>query len=153
SNSLLDGMVFGPRVVEAIDGGKDGAEPTGAMRCVLEAAGGIAGRELDVPVVATAAPLDGTAEEVRDQLQRSMTANAGVLRDEASLRVALADAHRALASAGSTVADAEVRNLAVLGAALATAARARTETRGSHTRTDHPRSDDALVLRFVVEGV
>ena len=32
SNSLLDGMVFGPRVVEAIDRGVDGPSPTGAMR-------------------------------------------------------------------------------------------------------------------------
>ncbi len=42
SNSLLDGMVFGPRVVEAVDAGLDGPRPTGAMRCVL-GAGGIGG--------------------------------------------------------------------------------------------------------------
>ena len=35
SNSLLEGMVFGPRVVEAIERGQDGPEGTGAMRCVL----------------------------------------------------------------------------------------------------------------------
>ena len=35
SNSLLDGMVFAPRVVEAIERGKDRAEPTGALRAVL----------------------------------------------------------------------------------------------------------------------
>ncbi|MDQ3147196.1 MAG: FAD-binding protein, partial [Actinomycetota bacterium] len=35
SNSLLEGMVFGPRVVEAIAAGADGPEPTGAMRAVL----------------------------------------------------------------------------------------------------------------------
>jgi len=35
SNSLLDGMVFGPRVVEAVDAGLDGPRPTGAMRGVL----------------------------------------------------------------------------------------------------------------------
>src|SRR5437868_38198 len=32
SNSLLEGMVFAPRVVEAIARGKEGADPTGAMR-------------------------------------------------------------------------------------------------------------------------
>ena len=31
SNSLLEGMVFGPRVIEAIGRGVDGASPTGAM--------------------------------------------------------------------------------------------------------------------------
>ena len=40
SNSLLEGMVFGPRVIEAIERGVDGPEPTGAMRCVLGAAAG-----------------------------------------------------------------------------------------------------------------
>ena len=35
SNSLLEGMVFGPRAVEAIAAGVDGAEATGAMRAVL----------------------------------------------------------------------------------------------------------------------
>ncbi len=43
SNSLLDGMVFGPRVVEAIDRGVDGPTATGAMRCVL-GGGDIPGR-------------------------------------------------------------------------------------------------------------
>ncbi|MCU1447853.1 MAG: L-aspartate oxidase, partial [Acidimicrobiales bacterium] len=35
SNSLLEGMVFAPRVVEAIEAGRDGPQPTGAMRAVL----------------------------------------------------------------------------------------------------------------------
>ena len=37
SNSLLEGMVFGPRAVEAIDDGVSGPEATGAMRAVLGA--------------------------------------------------------------------------------------------------------------------
>ncbi|MCC5954349.1 MAG: FAD-binding protein [Acidimicrobiia bacterium] len=35
SNSLLEGMVFAHRVIEAIDSGADGCEPTGAMRTVV----------------------------------------------------------------------------------------------------------------------
>ena len=35
SNSLLEGMVFAARVVEAILRGKDGPGATGAMRCLL----------------------------------------------------------------------------------------------------------------------
>src|SRR5579864_7837161 len=35
SNSLLEGMVFAPRVVEAILSGRDGPRPSGAMRAVL----------------------------------------------------------------------------------------------------------------------
>src|SRR5207302_10512678 len=45
SNSLLEGMVFAPRVVEAVLAGVDGPQPTGAMRCVL----GDQGRRLRCP--------------------------------------------------------------------------------------------------------
>jgi L-aspartate oxidase len=47
SNSLLDGMVFGFRCVEAIEAGRDGPEPTGAMRSLPDAqrcGGSIPGR-------------------------------------------------------------------------------------------------------------
>src|SRR5690606_28847973 len=40
SNSLLEGMVFGFRVVEAIERGADGPTATGAMRSELGADGG-----------------------------------------------------------------------------------------------------------------
>ncbi|MHB1785944.1 MAG: L-aspartate oxidase [Acidimicrobiales bacterium] len=39
SNSLLEGMVFAPRVIEAIESGQDGPRPTGAMRSVIQALG------------------------------------------------------------------------------------------------------------------
>ena len=48
SNSLLEGMVFGPRAVEAIDDGVSGPEASGAMRTVLDVDpatdAGVAGR-------------------------------------------------------------------------------------------------------------
>ena len=50
SNSLLDGMVFGPRVVEAVGAGLDGPRPTGAMRCALP------GDSLDTGVPGRALP-------------------------------------------------------------------------------------------------
>jgi len=153
SNSLLDGMVFGPRVVEAIDAGKDGPEPTGAMRCVLDGGGGVEGRTVALPAVAPeGGEAIGSAEAARDRLQRAMTQHAGVLRDDSSLRLALEEAQRASARPYDGVAGAEVRNLGALGAALAVAARARTETRGAHTRTDHPATDGDLVVRFVVRA-
>jgi len=151
SNSLLDGMVFGPRVVEAIDAGKDGPDPTGAMRGVLGGEGGVGGTVVALPTPATeGGEPTGSAGAARDRLQRAMTQHAGVLRDDASLRAALEEAQRAAARPFDGVAGAEVRNLGAVGAALAVAARARTETRGAHTRTDHPATDDDLVVRFVV---
>jgi len=153
SNSLLDGMVFGPRVVEAIDAGKDGPEATGAMRCVLGGDDGVGGTPVALPAQATeGGEPTGSADAARDRLQRAMTQHAGVLRDDASLRLALEEAQRAAARPFDGVAGAEVRNLGSLGAALALAARARTETRGAHTRTDHPATDDDLLVRFVVRA-
>jgi L-aspartate oxidase len=156
SNSLLDGMVFGPRVVEAIDAGKDAPEGTGAMRAILGSSGpegsAIPGHTLDGP----AEPTNGSAGEpdtmtaVRDRLQRAMTKHAGVLRDAGSLKVALEESARAYARPVEDVASAEVHNLATLAYAQVVAAQARTETRGAHTRTDHPVTDEDLEVRFVV---
>jgi L-aspartate oxidase len=153
SNSLLDGMVFGPRVVEAIEAGVDGPVATGAMRCVLQGdgGGGVPGR---------ACPLDlptgrGSVDEqvaLRSHLQRTMFDHAGVLRSEASLPKAHAVAAEVYErSAGvRSVADAELHNLATVALGLCAAASARSETRGAHTRTDHPDQDPSLQVRFVL---
>lgn len=156
SNSLLDGMVFGPRVVEAIDAGKDSADATGAMRCVLGShdGAGVPGRRIEpVPIDADTTSGDGgdTAAE-RDRFQRMMFADAGVLRDHSSLASAIDDAVEVAHRPVSDVASAELRNLATLGAAVVTAAQLRTETRGAHTRTDHPEADDDLAVRLVITG-
>jgi L-aspartate oxidase len=143
SNSLLDGMVFGPRVVEAIDRGVDGPSPTGAMRSLL-GGGAIGGRPLWVP-----AP-DGSSALSREELQRELTLHAGVLRSEASLEQA------AQACAGEAVGDDlaswELRNLATVGRALCAGALARRESRGAHTRSDVDGEDPSLRLRFVANG-
>jgi L-aspartate oxidase len=170
SNSLLDGMVFGPRVVEAVDAGLDGPRPTGAMRCLLGgvAAGGdgVPGRALPVRTavpagdgdqgLAGAADVGGPAEvaAARAELQRAMTANAGVVRSAESL--AAAGAAAAAAAAGGTSpgrADVEeLRNLATVAAALARAATARTESRGAHARVDFPETSADHRVRYVIGG-
>src|SRR4051812_14870177 len=82
SNSLLEGMVFGPRAVEAIEAGASGPEPTGAMRPVLGMdpdrpdevpAGVIGGRFAHREPVE---PADVPAEDpaaLRSQMQRELT--------------------------------------------------------------------------------
>lgn len=142
SNSLLDGMVFAPRVVEAIERGKQHAEPTGAMRAVL-GNGGIAGRPLDFEL-----GCDERTPASRDELQAAMTRLAGVLRSANSLGEAREVARRALG--GDDVDGHELRNLATVAQAVITAALAREESRGSHTRIDFRESRDDLRLRFVL---
>jgi L-aspartate oxidase len=157
SNSLLEGMVFAPRVIEAIAAGKDGPAPTGAMRAVLGADTDIPGRALHVePGGRTARDPGGfTAEndagKARERIQRAMTTGAGVLRDAASLAqtaAVLADAR----VEGKTPAWQEVRNLTEVGLALVAAATAREESRGAHTRADHPSPSDAFRCRLVLNG-
>ncbi|MCX7620908.1 MAG: L-aspartate oxidase [Acidimicrobiales bacterium] len=156
SNSLLEGMVFAFRVVEAIERGKQCPDATGAMRAVLDGdpaeSGVIGGRA--VPGWARPAPLliDGAEAggrvdlgEVKARIQRTMTMGAGVLRSEASLREALGQlevVERELGAQGG-VALAENRNLIEVGRGLMLAALARRESRGAHTRIDYPETDDS----------
>ncbi|MEY2568664.1 MAG: L-aspartate oxidase [Actinomycetota bacterium] len=159
SNSLLEGMVFAPRVIEAIAAGKDGPAATGAMRAVLGADTDIPGRPLRLnnEPGCDSTPWDGenTAEndagKARERIQRAMTTGAGVLRDAASLAqtaAVLADAR----VEGKTPAWQEVRNLTEVGLALVAAATAREESRGAHTRADHPSPSDAFRCRLVLNG-
>ena len=143
SNSLLDGMVFGPRVVEAIDRGVDGPTATGAMRALL-GGGEIGGRALDVPAPGPSAGV------TRAALQRTMTVHAGVLRSAESLDTAAAACAGDVP--GDDLAARELRNLVTVGRALCAAAIAREESRGAHTRRDFPDLRPELELRFVVGG-
>ena len=116
SNSLLEGMVFGARLAEALSAGRDGPRACGAMRGVLapagpdeRAGGGPEGRvvacaEIDMLVpdahVDRAPWLDAESRtsavpgvgddlgKARDALQRAMTDGAGVLRSPTSLAAA-----------------------------------------------------------------
>jgi L-aspartate oxidase len=83
---------------------------------------------------------------MRDVLQRVMTRDAGVLRDQASLD----RAGRALAKLVPT--DVEEANLLVVSAALVRAASDRQESRGTHTRADYPQPSSAFMGRFVFCG-
>jgi len=145
SNSLLDGMVFAPRVVEAIEKGKEAAEPSGAMRAVLgdvEGGTGLPGRRLDVSL-----DWDAGAPITRQQLQIEMTRAAGVLRSAESLGEASAFARRTSEADG--VEGHELRNLGTVAQALIAAAIAREESRGAHTRTDFPATSEQFRLRLV----
>jgi L-aspartate oxidase len=145
SNSLLDGLVFAPRIVEAIAAGKTEADATGVLRGML-----------DLPVVAPrrpeVAPRPGfSAADLRDRLQRELTARAGVLRDAAGLDqagIALVRVDDEAWWLPSDPAGWELRNLVAVGRLLVAAARAREESRGTHTRLDFPDRSDALLGRF-----
>jgi L-aspartate oxidase len=137
SNSLLEGMVFAARVVEALARGKDAAEATGAMRDVL-------GSDPLLLPPTQVAPAGTDLPKLREALQQAMTTYAGVLRDAVSL---------AAAGAAIVLPDGpphEVRNLADVARAVVAGAIAREESRGAHTRADFPRRRPDFEHRLVI---
>jgi L-aspartate oxidase len=165
SNSLLEGMVFGFRVVEALEGGKGEPQPSGAMRAVLDGDGPI-GRS-DSSDGITGCPIGAPSPEppgrghpadltTRDRLQRLMTTGAGVVRSRASLERTQQGVAALRAELGIGIDDpasVEVRNLLVTAEAMVAAALEREESRGTHTRSDFPaRDDDRFRVRFVLDA-
>ncbi|MHB1535128.1 MAG: FAD-binding protein, partial [Acidimicrobiales bacterium] len=163
SNSLLEGMVFGARVVEAIVRGKDRPDASGALRGVLERGrerpGGIGVTDMrtGTPVGWPALPVD--AAKAREQLQQAMTTGAGVWRNAATLAAtaerldALAPPCRggaeAAGGAGGDPAELELANLLTVARALLAGALARAESRGCHRRDDRPDPSPRFLRRFV----
>ena len=161
SNSLLEGMVFGARVVEAIAAGSDGPDPTGAMRAALAAGEEdlvIGGRRLHVGPLPWGRDARISRPEVaaqRERLQRTMTTMAGVLRSAESLGAAI-DVVESIAARLPDQSDdprtCELVNLVRVGHVLLAAGLARTESRGSHTRTDFPDLSEDFRCRLVLGG-
>ena len=135
SNSLLDGLVFGSRIIEAIGRGKDGPVASGALRGV-----GTWTAAQGAPQIEPSGPGERT---MREELQRVLTRDAGVLRDAASLTRA-SDALVARRPGSE-----EDLNLLTVGRALVAAALAREESRGTHTRLDFPDRSDRFDGRLV----
>jgi L-aspartate oxidase len=153
SNSLLDGLVFGRRVVEAITAGVTSARESGAMTGVLDVAP-LAPE--DAPRPERAGEGDADAEKLRSAIQRTMSTDCGVVREGEGLGNA-AETLRDLARhaddvAQATVATYEVRNLARVSGAIVSAATARAESRGAHTRADFPETSDRFRGRIVMRG-
>jgi L-aspartate oxidase len=152
SNSLLDGMVFGPRVVEAVERGKDGPDPTGVMHEVLTEGSGLPLRlrQSSPDIVHSYRNIEG----MREGLQQTMSADAGVVRSAESLGRARTAAEVAAVTEADhpSVEAQELGNLALVGRALCIAAAAREESRGAHSRRDFPEPSPRLRRRLVVCG-
>ncbi len=143
SNSLLEGLVFAERIADDI----------------------LADEAVPGEPVATAPSPDPLLEPAtRYEIQRVMTAGAGVLRSAGSLATAAARLERIHGQAAEDLARDhktaepcvetwEATNLGLVARVLVAAASRREETRGCHWREDYPERDDAawenhLVVRL-----
>ncbi len=158
SNSLLDGLVFGRRVIEAILAGKEGAADTGAMTGVREVTWSVGVEPEPDPLVLpkSARERETDPAELRAAVQRLMSDNCGVVRDAEGLRIA-AETLKDLTGLAEdlpprTIATYEVCNLLRVARGIVSAAISRLESRGAHTRADYPATSDAFLGRLVLRG-
>ncbi|MFN8034532.1 MAG: L-aspartate oxidase [Acidimicrobiia bacterium] len=151
SNSLLDGLVFAPRAIAAIERGKHRPEESGVLRGMLPGP-----PPVEAPVPVGDHDADDRVGKLRGVLQVEMTRHAGVVRSQTSLRDACetidAVEIEAEALAAASPAAWELRNLCVVARALVASASVRTESRGTHWRTDFPVPDPAMLGRFAIMG-
>lgn len=140
SNSLLEGLVFGARIVE---------RTTRSAAC--ESAHSNA-NEFRIRETASVSAEQGRIEKATlTALQKLMWAHVGLARDEAGLsaaRTELALWQSALPEP-STVAEHELKNMILIGRLMATAAIERRESRGGQYRGDFP-APDPRWLRHIV---
>jgi L-aspartate oxidase len=143
SNSLLEGLVFGARAAQAM-----------------------LADDLPLPVseaaVAPARQMDRgdevLVEDLIAKLQRSMWANAGLSRQEATMLQGQADLDEiasslaGLAQAGNSSRRlVEAQALTAVAQAILRSALARTESRGAHFRNDFPQRNDREFRKHSVE--
>ena len=145
SNSLLEGLVFGRRVVEHV---RSRAGET-ASPCSAAIVGAVPPSPLSASV-RESAPIPSEPPTL-SQLQSLMWENVGIVRDGQSLSRSL------LTMAGWSAAlpppreraEHELSNMLLVGQLMAAAALERRESRGAHYRSDFP-SQDASFERHIV---
>jgi len=141
SNSLLEGLVFGARIVERTtrtEARDTAPADTNAFRISDTATVSAAQGSVEKPTLAA--------------LQKLMWDRVGLVRDEAGLRAARTDLEiwqDALAEA-ITPGDHELKNMMLIGRLMARAALERRESRGGHCRRDFPAEDPQWQRHIVV---
>jgi L-aspartate oxidase len=144
SNSLLEGLVFGARAGHAM------------------VADGLPAQELKGPASFRAALSEAEESRVEAliaELQQNMWANAGLLRDEPTLRAGLdtqakcgAELNAIARTGRSSRRLSEAQALTQVARAILEAALARTESRGAHFRNDFVQRDDERFQKHSVSS-
>lgn len=143
SNSLLEALVFGSRVAEAIRRRPRKAPRPSAGVSARERAGAAASSGAGLPDGARD-PIHSFAEE-RQEIRTLAWERLGLVRDREGLEIALRRFSEILLRLPAG--PSEVRNLAIAGSLVAAAALRREESRGAHFRSDFPAPSEALRYR------
>lgn len=141
SNSLLEGLVFGARIVERTTGAATGeavSDDANSVRVSETLPGGSHQPQIERPALS--------------ELQKLMWNQVGLVRDEAGLTAARTDlaAWESALCEPITRAEHELKNMILIGKLMATAALERRESRGSHSRSDFPNTDPAWQKHIVL---
>jgi L-aspartate oxidase len=134
SNSLLEGLVFGARAAQSMLDAAQPIQPAAAPEAFF------------VPLTPSE---EAHLEEIIANLQASMWAYAGLLREQSTLRQGFAAQERCAATLDELAAQgkgsrrlAEAHAMSRVARAILASALARTESRGAHFRNDFPHRDD-----------
>jgi L-aspartate oxidase len=160
SNSLLEGMVFGARLVEAILSDITSSESSGVLgaiyqnKFVKEIRSNKSKFDFDINSdIAKSAEI----EKLRSELQHAMSKFMAVRRDPDGMRLAQVKLDEIYGSVNSlsvspkdTVEYVSLGNLITLSQAVVESALERKESRGCHFRSDLPSKDDINFLGRIV---
>ena len=156
-NSLIELLVFGRIVGEAA------AEYSAQLKAQQRSASALAAARAEVDEL-LAADGEENVRVLQRAIRDTMTARAGVVRDEAGLLAGLAElgkieariaevgVHPDLAGFEDLAHAFDLKSAALAARATLEAAIARRETRGCHNRSDFPGLDASLQVNFVWSG-
>jgi len=141
SNSLLEGLVFGRRIVDYLGRRRTNIEPRPPDADLVE------------KLPSETDPND--AERDRQALRECMSARMGIVREENGLEETLRFLKEGEHPPPSPCLDPgylELQNLRTVAALMTRAALIRRESRGSHYRRDYPETDPGWRKRILLQG-
>ncbi|MEZ5410861.1 MAG: FAD-binding protein [Acidimicrobiales bacterium] len=145
SNSLLEGLVMGRRVADAVVATSPSfdAGPLWLPADLAPPAPGAGALPADRVPGATGSP---GPSPVLERVRAALWDGAGVVRHRAGMEAAL----DTLSGLDGAAADPRARSALVVARLVLSAGLARTESRGAHFRSDHPAPDPAQAARRLV---
>lgn len=157
SNSLLEGLVYGERVAQAIISGNKSFEASGVFSELEFISKHNEESQENIPTVAVNS--DDEVVDARNTIQKVMTNYVGVVRSKESIEHAKKELNqyginfdKNIAPEDSAFARYELEHILTVARALVIAADLREESRGCHAREDFQDTEDEFMGRVIFTG-